>query len=166
MSYMRANHERRGAQHLDVRSVEHHLPFYAERVKWTDRTVVTERPLFSGYVFARIPRQSRIAVISTPGVLRLLGDDEWNMVSAEELEKIRAGLSSGLLLRPHPNLAIGTRVRVRDGVFAGVEGVVTELRHQCKVVITLSAGRQCFSLEIALDSLQVLERAVSRPSLN
>jgi transcription antitermination factor NusG len=116
--------------------------------------------LFSGYVFARIPHQSRIAVISTPGVLHLLGDEEWNMVSAQELEKIRAGLSSGLLLRPHPNLSIGTRVRVRDGVFAGVEGVVTDLRHQCKVVITLSAVRQCFSLEVNLDSLQVLESTV------
>ena len=161
-----SNHEKRVAQHLDVRSVEYYLPFYAERVQWTDRTVVTERPLFSGYVFARIPRQSRIAVISTPGVLRLLGDEEWNMASAEELEKIRAGLSSGLLLRPHPNVAIGTRVRVRDGIFAGVEGVVTDLRHQCKVVITLSAVHQCFSLEVALDSLQVLEKTASRSSLH
>jgi transcription antitermination factor NusG len=161
-----SNHEKRVAQHLDARSVEHYLPFYAERVKWTDRTVVTERPLFSGYVFARVRRQSKIAVISIPGVLRLLGDEEWNMVSAEELEKIRAGLSSGLLLRPHPNVIVGTRVRVRDGIFGGVEGVVTDLRHQCKVAIGLFAVRQCFSVEVSLDSLQVLERTVSIPALN
>jgi hypothetical protein len=30
-----ANHEKRVAQHLVVRSVEHYLPFYTERVKWT-----------------------------------------------------------------------------------------------------------------------------------
>jgi transcription antitermination factor NusG len=161
-----SNHEKRVAQHLDARSVEHYLPFYAERVKWTDRTVVTERPLFSGYVFARVRRQSKIAVISIPGVLRLLGDEEWNMVSAEELEKIRAGLSSGLLLRPHPNVTVGTRVRVRDGIFGGVEGVVTDLRHQCRVAISLFAVRQCFSVEVSLDSLQVLERTVSIPALN
>jgi hypothetical protein len=45
---------------------------------------------------------------------------------------------------------------VREGVFAGVEGVVTELRHQCRIVLTLSAVRQCFSLEVALDGLEML----------
>jgi transcription antitermination factor NusG len=138
--------------------VEHYLPLYTERVKWTDRTVVAERPLFSGYVFARFSLQTRISVISTPGVLRLLGDDERDMVSGEELDRIRDGLSGGLLLRPHPSLSVGTRVRVREGVFEGVEGVVTELRHQCRVIINLEAIRQCFSLEVELNDLQVLNK--------
>ena len=142
------NHERRVAQHLVVRSLEHYVPLYSERVKWTDRTVVTERPLFPGYVFARFSTQSRIDVISTPGVLRVLGDEERDMVSCAELDKIRAGLASGLLLRPHHCVTVGTRVQVRTGVFAGVEGVVTDFRHQCQVIITLSAVRQCFSLVI------------------
>jgi transcription antitermination factor NusG len=160
-----SNHEKRVAQHLVVRSVEHYLPLYTERVKWTDRTMVAERPLFSGYVFARFQSQNRISVISTPGVLHLLGDDERNMVSSEELDKIRAGLASGLLLRPHPCLAVGTRVRVREGVFAGVEGVVTEFRHQCRVIITLSAVRQCFSLELELTDLVLLDKPQAKPGL-
>jgi len=48
-----SNHEKLVAQHLAVRFVEHYLPVYTERVKWTDRTVVAERPLFTGYVFVR-----------------------------------------------------------------------------------------------------------------
>jgi transcription antitermination factor NusG len=58
-----SNHEKRVAQHLVVRSVEHYLPLYSERVKWTDRTVVAQRPLFSGYVFARFTPQCRVSVI-------------------------------------------------------------------------------------------------------
>ena len=136
-----SNHEKLVAQHLAVRFVEHYLPVYTERVKWTDRTVVAERPLFTGYVFVRFQPRSRISVISTPGVLRLLGDDARDMVSEEELLKIRDGLASGLLLRPHPCLSVGTRVRVRDGVFGGVEGVVAELRQQCRVILTLALQR-------------------------
>jgi len=153
-----ANHEKRVAQHLQVRSVEHYLPLYSERVKWTDRTVVTERPLFAGYVFVRYSAQSRLSVISTPGVLRILGNEERDMVSGAELESIRSGLVSGLLLRPHPNVTLGTRVRVRSGFFAGVEGVVTELRRQCKVVLTLSAVNQSFSLEVDMTELTVLDK--------
>ena len=160
-----SNHERRVAQHLVVRSVEHYLPLYTERVKWTDRTRVAERPLFSGYVFARFLPQDRPSVISTPGVLRLLGNGERDMVSCAELEKIRAGLAGGLLLRPHPSVTVGTRVRVRDGVFAGTEGVVTEFRQQCKVIIALSAIRQCFSLEVEIDDLEVLNKPVHSAGL-
>jgi transcription antitermination factor NusG len=162
-----SNHEKRVAQHLVVRSVEHYLPLYTERVKWTDRSVVAERPLFSGYLFTRFSPQARISVISTPGVLRLLGDDEREMVSSEELEKIRSGLASGLLLRPHPCVSVGTRVRVHRGVFAGATGVVTEFRRQCKVIITLSGVRQCFSLEVEVDTLEALDKpavaAVPKP---
>jgi transcription antitermination factor NusG len=160
-----SNHEKRVAQFLVARSVEHYLPLYTERVKWSDRTVIAERPLFSGYVFARFTPQSRISVISTPGVLRLLGNEENNLVQDEELAKIRSGLASGLALRPHPTIAVGTRVLVRDGVFSGVEGVVSELRKQCRVIITLSATRQCFSLEVGIDDLVVLNKPIPKPAV-
>jgi transcription antitermination factor NusG len=136
-----SNHEMKVAQHLQVRSIEYYLPLYKEKVKWTDRTVVAERPLFSGYVFARFDFQSRIPVISTPGVIRLLGNQKRDLVEEEELEKIREGLAKGLPMRPHPAIAVGTKVLIRAGVSAGVEGVVSELRKQCKVVLTLAAVR-------------------------
>src|ERR1035438_9154882 len=158
-----SNHEKQVGQHLAVRSVEHYLPLYSERVKWTDRTVLAERPLFSGYVFARFTAQNRVSVISTPGVLRVLGEEQRDMVSSEELDKIRTGLASGLLLRPHQGVAVGTRVRVRDGAFAGVEGIVTEMRHQCRVILSLSAVHKCFSLEVALSDLEVLKKQAPKP---
>ena len=151
-----SNHEKKVAQHLIVRSVEHYLPLYTERVKWSDRTVVTERPLFSGYVFVRFSTQARLPVVSTPGVLRVLGDKQEDTVTCTELEKIRAGLASGLLLRPASSVVLGTRVRVRHGIFSGTEGAVVELRHQCKVVIALSSVPQSFSLEVDLDDLDLL----------
>ncbi len=158
-----ANHEKRVSQHLSVRSVEYYLPLYTDRSRWTDRWVTVERPLFTGYVFVRSSAQTRISVISTPGVIRLLGDDEREMVSPQEIERIRDGLASGCLLRPHPYLRVGTPVRVKRGVFEGVEGVVTELRQRCKVIIALSGVEQCFSLEVDLRDLDVLSSNVSTP---
>ncbi len=156
--HVRSNYEKRVAQHLNIRSVAHYLPLYSERVKWTDRMVMTERPLFTGYVFVRFPPESRIKVISIPGVVRSLGDDQRSLVSCEELDRIRQGLASGLLLRPHPYVTVGEKVRVRNGIFEGVEGMVTELRQQCKIVIALAAARQCFSLEMAIGDIEVLRK--------
>lgn len=159
-----ANHEKKVAQYLSVRSVEHYLPLYVERSRWTDRTVLIERPLFTGYVFVRFQPVARISVISTPGVIRLLGDGDSQTVSSEELSRIRSGLSTGCLLRPHPNVSVGTTVTVRRGAFAGVQGIVTELREQCNVVICLAAVQQCFSLEIAVSDLEILGRPFARPA--
>jgi len=161
-----SNHEKRVAQHLQVRSLEHYLPLYSQRVKWTDRTVIAERPLFSGYVFVRFAPQSRISVISTPGVLRLLGDHEGDMVQDEDLAKIRNGLAIGMQLRPHPGITVGTRVRVCAGAFAGVEGNVTELRKQCRVVITLTPVQQFFSLEVGIEDLDILSKPLVEPRMN
>ena len=81
-----ANHEKKVAQHLSMRSLEHYLPLYTERSKWTDRSVLVERPLFTGYVFVRFSARVRFSVISTPGVIRLLGDHDGDTVSAAEMD--------------------------------------------------------------------------------
>jgi transcription antitermination factor NusG len=126
---------------------------------------VVERPLFSGYVFARFPTQFRRSVISVPGVLRLLGQEERDMVSCADLDRIRIGLASGLLMRPHGLVAVGTRVRVRDGVFAGAEGVVREMRRQCRVIISLAAVHLSFSLEVEVSNLEVLKIPLAKAGL-
>ncbi len=164
--HVMANHEKRVAQHLFVRSLEHYLPLYTERSKWTDRSVILERPLFTGYVFVRFSPEGKLSVVSTPGVIRVLGDYETDTVSDEEIERIRNGLASGCLLRPHPHVSVGTPVRVRGGVFEGVEGIVTEFRRQCRVIIALAAVRQYFSLEVELEDIDVLRKTVSGTGFN
>jgi transcriptional antiterminator NusG len=151
-----ANHEKKVAQHLSVRSIEHYLPLYPERSRWSDRWVMVQRPLFVGYVFARYSSQTRLSVVSTPGVVRLLGDATNDTVSSDEIERIRQGLASGCLLRPHSDLPVGARVRVLRGVFQGTVGIVTELRQRCKVVMTLSCISQSFSLEIDREDIEIV----------
>lgn len=157
-----ANHEKRVARQLAVRSLEHYLPLYTVRSRWTDRTMTLERPLFPGYVFLRFAPEARVSVISTPGVLRLLGNTEADTVKSDEIDRIQQALRSGFVLRPHPWVSVGTRVRVRRGIFEGMEGIVTELRRNCTVVIALSAVEQCFSLEADLGEIEVLGKAVEK----
>lgn len=120
---------------------------------------MVERPLFVGYVFIRYSFQTKLSLLTTPGAIRLLGDSINDTVSYDEIERIRQGLASGCLLRPHFELPVGTKVRVRRGVFEGAEGVVAEVRQRCKVVMSLSSVRQCFSLEVDRDDLEVMRSA-------
>jgi transcription antitermination factor NusG len=96
-------------------------------------------------------------------VLRILGKEDGEVVENEEIDRIRKAISDGQVLRPHPPIATGIRVRVVDGVFADVEGVVTELRSNSKVVISMAAVKQCYSLEINICNLEILDKKVLAP---
>jgi len=156
------NHEKRVAVHLLNRSVDYFLPLYTERSRWSDRSVTLERPLFPGYIFVSFDRGSRQAVISSPGVIKVLGSRENEIVDTQEIERIRTAIATGCVLRPYPPIAVGTRVRVSNGVFAGTEGLVIELRSNCKVVVSMSAVNQCYSLEIDIRNVEILDRKVIR----
>jgi transcription antitermination factor NusG len=153
-----SNHEKRVSRFLSLLNIEHYLPQYSERSRWSDRTVTLERPLFVGYVFARFQAGGRCPVIGTPGVLKILGRDRLDMVADEEIDRIRRALTAGCKLRPHPQVTAGSRVRVVQGIFAGAEGVVTELRKHCSVIIELPAVQQFFSLEVNMSDIEVLAK--------
>ncbi len=158
-----ANHEKRVAQHLASRSVEHYLPLYVERSRRTDRAVVLERPLFTGYIFVRPRLRDRLPIISSPGVLRLLGEHSTQTVGEREINAIREGLAKGYPLKPHPDISVGTTVRVSRGVFDGVTGIVTELRRKCNVVIRIAAVEQCFALELPREDLDIMSICAAEP---
>jgi len=153
------NHEKRVTKQLACRSVEHYLPLYTEKSKWTDRTVTLQRPLFPGYLFIRFCPQERLTVLNTPGVLHVLGNGSAGLIPSTEIDRLQAALTQGYFLYPHSGIAKGTSVRLKHGIFAGVEGKVTELRSHCRVVLALSGVDQCFSLTATLDELEITNGA-------
>jgi transcription antitermination factor NusG len=110
---------------------------------------------------SRFQPEARRSVISTPGALKLLGGNGTETVDCAEIARIQEALVGGYVLRPHPRISAGTRVRVCRGIFDGVEGIVKELRRNCGVIIALSAIEQYFSLEADLNDIEVLGKAVA-----
>src|SRR5579864_4826094 len=72
-AYTSANHEKRVAEQLAQRSVEHFLPLYQSVRRWKDRRMNVQLPLFPGYVFVRLALRDRLQVLRTPGVAQLVG---------------------------------------------------------------------------------------------
>jgi transcription antitermination factor NusG len=126
--HVRSNQERVTAELLGARGVELFFPTYRVASKRVDRRVVLERPLFAGYVFARIETTSgqRIEVLRAPGVVRLVGfGDAPTPVPDETIRSLRILVEeSGGTARPHPLVREGQRVCVVDGCFRGACGVL------------------------------------------
>ncbi len=155
--YTTSRHEKRVAQHLKMRRLEHYLPLYRSQRKWSDGSRVTlDLPLFPCYIFVCIQRMERVRVLEVPGVLAVVGS-RGGMASLPEAE-IEA-LRAGLRLRnaqPHASLKVGERARIRCGAFAGMEGVVVRMKYSFRVVLTMDSIRQSFAVEVDREDLEMV----------
>ena len=138
-----------------MRSVENYLPLIVEMSQWTDRRVMVGRPLFPGYVFVRFTPTQRLLVLSTPGIIRNgLGE----AIPELDLERIRTAIKEGHRLAPNRGIAEGTRVRFRDGIFSGAEGIASKAGDdRFRVVVALSGCQQFFSIESESEAFDVVD---------
>jgi transcription antitermination factor NusG len=154
--YTTCRHEKRIAQHLAQREIQHYLPLYRSDRKWRDGSKVTlELPLFPSYIFVRIKRSERISVLSVPGALALVGGTggEPAPLPDSAVDALRAGLQEHKI-EPHPLLRVGQRVRIRCGAFIGMEGVVVRRKGGCRVVLTLEQIMQSVAVEVDESDLE------------
>ncbi len=148
-AYTCANHEKRVAAELGARDVEHFLPLYSSLRRWKDRRVMLDLPLFPGYVFVRLPLCERLRVVQIPSVVRLIGFGGLPTALPDtEMEIMRSGLSQSLCAEPHPFLAVGRRVRITGGPFAGLEGVLKGKKSSLRVVVSLELIQRSVAVDV------------------
>jgi transcription antitermination factor NusG len=156
-AYTRANHERRVANQLVERGVEHFLPQYESMRKWKDRKVRLQMPLFPGYVFVHLALQNRLKVLEVPGVAYLVGFAGKPVAVPEgEFEKIRGFLKQGFRAEPHPYLEAGRRVRVKNGPLEGMEGIVVRRKNGNRLVISLELIQRAMAVDLDGADLEAL----------
>jgi transcription antitermination factor NusG len=154
--YTTCRHEKRIAQHLRQREIEHYLPLYRADRKWRDGSRVTlELPLFPSYIFVRIKRTERVNVLNVPGALAVVGGTGGEPAPLPDtaIEALRTGLMEHRV-EPHPLLCVGQFARVRSGAFAGMEGVVVRKKSGFRVVLTLEQIMQSVAVELDEDDVE------------
>ena len=155
--YTCANHEKHVAARLHARTIEHFLPLYTSVRRWKDRRVTLDLPLFPGYVFVRLALTDRLRVVQIPSVVRLVSFNGMPApLSDTEMEVMRSGLSKGLHAEPHPFLTVGRRVRITEGPFAGLEGVLTRKKNNLRVVVSIDLIQRSIAIEIETTELKAV----------
>lgn len=145
----RSNQERLSATVLAAKGYDPFLPTYRVRRRWSDRVVVSELPVFSGYVFCRFDVKKRLPILTTPGVVSLVGfGTEPAAISDSEIEAIQSVLGSGLNAAPHPFLKEGQRIRVKCGALEGLEGILLKQKTEWRMVISVTMLQRSIAVEI------------------
>ena len=154
-TYTTPRHEKYVSEMLTERGIETFLPLYRTARQWKKSCpVVLELPLFPTYVFVRIDRHARGAVLAMPGVLSIVGSSKepWPLPDLE-IDALQRGVQTRKV-EPHPYLKVGERVRVKAGMMAGVEGILLRKKNEFRVVLTLDAIMQSVSVEVDADDLE------------
>ncbi len=149
---VKPNHDKAVATALQLRGLEVFLPLYRTRRRWSDRIKELQLPLFPGYVFCRFARESRAAVLSTPGVTSVVGFGHQPAPIPElEIESVRITVASGLPLAPWPFLRAGDRVRLEYGPLAGIEGILLQIKDGWRVVVSVELLQRSVAVEVDRD---------------
>jgi transcription antitermination factor NusG len=136
------------------------LPTVKLTRQWADRRRAVEFPLFPGYVFARFALTELHEVLSVPGIATVvrfgarpvpIREDE-----IENIKRVAAGFTA-IGTRPDPlPFAEGQAVRVIDGPFRGVRGIVVRIRGRHRVL----AGLSDIDLAVSIDVDEVVLESI------
>lgn len=144
-------HELKAASILRNKGFEEFVPLYESRRQWSDRKKTVTLPLFTGYVFCRFSPNQKVPIVTTPGVIRVVGSSKGCAPIADhEIESIQKITVIGKNVEPHlyMNLTVGSRVRVQQGPLAGCEGMLVRHRSNSKLILSMDLIQRSISVEI------------------
>lgn len=162
---VRSRFESVSAAGLTGKGYDPFLPLYRARRRWSDRVKQMDLPLFPGYVFCRFDPASRLPVLTTPGVVNIVGYGRDPVpIDEKEIANIRAIIASGLPATPWPYLRTGQRVLIEHGPLAGIEGIVLELKKELRLVVSVTMLQRSVGVEIDREWIRPLTVMRARAS--
>ena len=155
----RARAEKKVDRLLAAAGVTSYLPLVERLRTWSDRSKWVPFPLFPGYVFARSTLASLPEVVRTPSLIEIVRvNGAPTPIRESEIESIRSLVQGSAAIgeepAAHEYLVHGQEVRVIQGPFQGMQGILTEVRGRTRIVVRLAAIRQAVSVEMAANCVQ------------
>ncbi|MHC4401900.1 MAG: transcription termination/antitermination NusG family protein [Planctomycetota bacterium] len=145
--YTKARQEKSLARDLVGYEVPFYLPLVRKNSAHRGRKITSHLPLFPGYVFLCGSEQDRVQALTTNRISRVL-----NVSDSEGLRRdlcqIHRLITADEPLTVEARLSAGSRVRVRFGPLAGVEGSVLSRRGATRLVVSVDFLQQGASVEI------------------
>ena len=137
--HVKTSCEQRVRIHLEQKSYSVFLPTQRIRRRWADRVKVVDVPLFPGYVFCQLNSQCSAKVITTPGVLKIVGSGRQPAAIAdEEIAALQRFVRVSIDVEPWPYFVVGQMVRINAGPLAGIEGRVVSIANSWRLIVSVT----------------------------
>ncbi|MEQ8848781.1 transcription termination/antitermination NusG family protein [Botrimarina sp.] len=147
MVYTKSRQEKRLSQQLREMGVPHYLPVHTREAATRGRVRVVEEPLFAGYLFLCCDDDQRREALSTNRISSTTPVAEAGRLRYE-LAQVARSIAAGASLTLESKLEPGDWVRVRSGLYAGLEGMVLRRHSRTNLLLSVNFLKQGASLEL------------------
>jgi transcription antitermination factor NusG len=147
--YTRPKFEKKIAEEIRSMDYECYLPMRVAKRQWSDRVKTVEEPLFMNYVFVKTALRNRVPLLEINGVAKFVSIEGKPVpIPDPEIEKIKLIESRRDDIHVESYYSPGDRVKVIEGVFFGIEGVLIRKLRFTRLLIRLPLLRQAVSVEM------------------
>ena len=146
--------ERTVSKLLGEKGYEEYCPTYVQSKRWSDRTKLLECPLFPRYVFCRMGPRCRGPIVTTPGVVKILGRNGVpSLVPDDEISALKSVLDSRFPVATFPILYVGKEVVIKNGPLTGLRGQVLRVKNDLALVIKVEILQRAVAVTLPRDSV-------------
>lgn len=151
---VRTNLEKQVCASLDGKGFETYLPLNRASSRWSDLLKRIEIPVFDGYLFSRFDAVRRLPVLSTAGVVNIVGNGMGPLpVDETELNTVRKLLSAGEPVTPCPYLKSGDLVVLERGPLAGARGILLQVNNRYRLVVSVTRLKRSIAVDVARETV-------------
>jgi transcription antitermination factor NusG len=155
--YVRSHFEKATEQCLKGKGYTAFSPFYRTLRRRPDRNKILALPLFPGYVFCRFNASRRLPILTTPGVVSVVGAGNVpEPVKMSEIQSIQKVAESGRPVQPWPFLLEGQKIRIEAGPLFGTEGTLLKVKDELRLVVSITLLQRSMAVEVDQESVSPL----------
>jgi transcriptional antiterminator RfaH len=148
--------ERVALENLERQGYRAYCPVVRRSRSHARRVEQVLRPLFPGYVFARVGTGARRwrPMLSTFGVRALIRcGDRLSLIDDSFVRSLKAREQDGVIVRPESPYQIGQQVRVAGGPFDGLVATIIAMHERERLTVLL--GLLSRAVKVQLDEQQI-----------
>ena len=129
--YTKPRHEFKAGLQFDNLSIEYYLPTLTKIKQWSDRKKKVVEPLFRGYIFIYGCEKERILAVSQSTIVRNVSfNGKPAVIPNWQIDNLKKMLIDNPEVFVQNKIEIGSKVRIIDGPFKDVIGIVKSAQEE------------------------------------
>ena len=153
----KARHEKKVHSQLLQKGITSYLPLQTIHRRWSDRYKEVQDPVFSCYIFVKIPLKQRLEVLQTDGAVRLVS---FNGIPAtipdDQVNAIRTILENNYQIEKVDYLTPGQKIEVIQGPLKGTRGILAEVKNSHRLILRIDSIMQAISFNIDYRDIKII----------
>ena len=152
--YTKSRSEFKAVEQLQAIGVQNNLPVVVKWKKWSDRKKKILEPILKGYIFILANESERKLSLEQFSIVRCVFDNgrpakipEWQI---ENLKKMLSEESDFLI---QDGLTPGVKVKIREGPFEGIIGVIHESDNGKTIAVSIDLLRRSVIAHLPKESI-------------